>query len=480
MLPEQETPADLPAGRRPVEVFVSYAREDRARATVVMSALREEGFVVWWDDEIQVGTDFRTTLAAMLDETRSVLVLWSRASVPSRWVREEADHAQECKKLIPACIDDVQPPIGFRSAQCAMLTRFDGDRQHPEFRKLCNAIRQVVGPAGAAHLHPPNRVASPASAGGDTLVVGRPIHERSVPWARRLTGRKAWLFAAAVVVFAATAAALVPEGGDMKTGRDGLLYRRVQRGQFSMGCADCEPDEQPVRRVRLTSDFWITATEVTVDAYRRFVAATGRVLPPQTRRPEADPARFNRDWLEGTHPIVNVNYDEATQYCGWAGGSFPWNRGDLPTEAQWEYAARGGTTGLSFPWGDEISREKANYGYKDPKTGEIHPRASERGARDRWLFTSPVASFEANGFGLYDMVGNVQEWCRDAYRPYDPQRVTDPLAVPLTASEERVVRGGSFLYDYDDSRVENRSKNPPDGRYPDTGFRCVLAVRQLW
>jgi formylglycine-generating enzyme required for sulfatase activity len=78
------------------------------------------------------------------------------------------------------------------------------------------------------------------------------------------------------------------------------------------------------------------------------------------------------------------------------------------------------------------------------------------------------------------MVGNVQEWCRDAYRAYDPQQLTDPVAIPFGPSDERVVRGGSFLYDYDYSLVQKRSKNPPHERYPDTGFRCVLAVRELW
>jgi formylglycine-generating enzyme required for sulfatase activity len=448
---------------------------------MIMAALREENFVVWWDLEIRVGEDFRTALDTMLDATRSVVVLWSQASVHARWVREEADHAQERGTLIPACIDDVKPPIGFRSTQFAVLTGFNGDRQHPGFRKLCDAIRQVIA-APAPEVAREQAGAAAGVAGIDDALVTTPVvGEEAAP--RAAAGdsrRRRWLLSGAAVGVLMLAAVLIPERGETKTGHDELPYRRIHAGRFMMGCDRCEPDERPAHEINVTSDFWITQTEVTVDAYRRFALATGRAMPPQTSRPEADPAQFNPQWRDGSHPIVNVSHDDATQYCRWAGGRLPWSQGDLPTEAQWEYAARGGTTGLSFPWGNEISRDKANYGYKDPKTGDIYPRASERGARDRWLFTSPVGSFDPNGFGLYDMVGNVQEWCRDAFRPYDVAQQNDPVAAPFSPSDERVVRGGSFLYDQDDSRVENRSKNPPDGRYPDTGFRCVLPVRHLW
>jgi formylglycine-generating enzyme required for sulfatase activity len=293
--------------------------------------------------------------------------------------------------------------------------------------------------------------------------------------------RKAWVVGGLALGGAiALAAVFFPERGTTKRGRDGLTYVRIPAGRFLMGCNTvCEPDEQPSHEVTLTQDFWLAETEVTVEAYRTFVRAKGGSMPPQISRPEADPGQFNPQWRDGDHPIVNVSHDEASSYCRWVGGSLPWSRGDLPTEAQWEFAARGGTAGSSFPWGDQISRDKANYGYKSPD-GRIYPRASERGARDRWLFTSPVKSFEPNAFGLYDMVGNVQEWCRDAFRKYDATPSIDPSTAPAGRSEERVVRGGSFLYDQDDSRVENRSKNPPDGRYPDTGFRCVLSVRRLW
>jgi formylglycine-generating enzyme required for sulfatase activity len=463
------------------EVFISYAREDRRRAEMIATALRDEKFEVWWDDKIPIGADFRSTLDARLDATRSVLVLWSKDSVISRWVREEADSAQERGKLIPACIDDVRPPIGFRSAQCAQLVSFDGNRDHPEFRKLCDAIRQVIAAAAVHGAIPAKAGVVSTTTTSEHSLMATPARDGAAGL-RAAGGGDRWrrtlLLAGLAVGTSVATIVFIPERGRVKTGRDGLTYRRISAGEFIMGCDRCEVDERPAHRVRISADFWITETEITVDAYRRFATASGREMPPQTARPEANPAEFNPRWREGTHPIVNVNHDDATQYCRWAGGPLPWNRGNLPTEAQWEYAARGGSL-TSFPWGNQISRDKANYGYKDPLTAKIHPRASERGARDQWLFTSPVASFEPNGFGLFDTVGNVQEWNRDAFRPYAAD-AEDPYVEPVAASDERVVRGGSFLYDQDDSRVENRSRNPPDERYPDTGFRCVLPVRRLW
>ena len=96
---------------------------------------------------------------------------------------------------------------------------------------------------------------------------------------------------------------------------------------------------------------------------------------------------FNSKWEKGDHPIGSVTGEEAKAYCEWAGGR-------LPTEAEWEYAARGGKEGLKYPWGDEISHDRGNYERK--KGG-----------------TTPVGSYEANGFGLHDVAGNVWEWCAD-------------------------------------------------------------------
>src|SRR5690606_28237629 len=123
--------------------------------------------------------------------------------------------------------------------------------------------------------------------------------------------------------------------------------------------------------VRISKPFWMGRTEVPVRAYERFVAATDATMPPEPQGIRD----YNDGWGKKSHPMVKITWDEARSYCEWAGGR-------LPTEAEWEYAARGGQDGLKYPWGNERSHEEANYW--------------RSGGRDIWKNTAPVASFAAN------------------------------------------------------------------------------------
>ena len=201
-------------------------------------------------------------------------------------------------------------------------------------------------------------------------------------------------------------------------------------------------------------------------------------MPPQLPSECGDPAKFNPQWRQSDNPIVDVSWEEARRYCQWAGNG----RGDLPTEAQWEYAARGGTKDYAYPWGSELTHNDAHYGEpilvdNDPhKVKELRSREPKPRERDKWRYTAPVGSFPANGYGLFDMIGNVQEWCRDGFWPYPDANQVDPFVEP-SSEEQRVVRGGSFVYGALDCRVWSRNRNPPGGHYADTGFRCVLPIQ---
>ncbi|MGH8637526.1 MAG: SUMF1/EgtB/PvdO family nonheme iron enzyme, partial [Burkholderiales bacterium] len=167
-----------------------------------------------------------------------------------------------------------------------------------------------------------------------------------------------------------------------------IVWRRVPGGSFWMGCVPgdtrCRREETPRHEVRIDRPFDMMEREVTVSDFQAFAEKNGHGMPRQP------------DWYaQPDHPVVNITWDEARAYCAWAGGR-------LPTEEEWEHAARGGLDGRLFPWGDEFRGQ----GNADDTMGP-----------DRWTTTAPAGSFDPNGFGLRDMAGNVWEWTADWHRP---------------------------------------------------------------
>jgi len=233
---------------------------------------------------------------------------------------------------------------------------------------------------------------------------------------------------------------------------DKQQYVFVPPGSFQMGCAagdkHCDKDELPAHQATLTKGFWLGQTEVTVGAYKAFSAAV-------PEHPMPNPPYSKKYWSSTADPISNVSYDDAAAYCTWA-------LGRLPTEAEWEYAARAGASRI-YPWGDVADHEAANFFglSKNAKTGA-----------DKFEVAANVKSFPPNAWGIYDMLGNVGEFVADFYAPYDSGSVTDPTG-PANG-EERIIRGGSFAATTGQLRTSRRERVKPgfNGNY--VGFRCVL------
>ncbi|MCC6586287.1 MAG: SUMF1/EgtB/PvdO family nonheme iron enzyme [Bryobacterales bacterium] len=487
------------------DIFISYASADRARVKPLVEVLQREGWSVWWDRTIPPGKTWDQVIESAIQQARCVVVLWSKASVASEWVRLEAHDGKQRGILIPAKIDNVEPPFAFRMIQAASLVDWRGERNHAELAELLREVeslvpRRVQAAAEPAPGPPVNPVPMPVM---ETPPAAPKIREKKVarPWTghgRTMTfAAVGLLFVAGLAVWqpwrsgpapkreeprpdqptnkidskkgnpptvptvenkhkastsepkgsqtvaetksepkkreAADGQTLPPAPSEVRTKlnpKDGLEYVWIPPGQFQMGCSPGDNEcygETPAHPVTITRGFWMGRTEVTEAAYNRSLSKSGG---------------------SEQMPKVNVNWNEAKAYCEWAGLRFP-------TEAEWEYAARAGTTDARYGVVDSVAWHEGN-------------------SRDK---LHPVAGKRPNRWGLYDMLGNAWEWVQDWYDEgyYKGSPSADPPG-PRTG-KYRTLRGGSWYAPPGYTRASNRGRGEPTDRDFYVGFRCSGELR---
>jgi sulfatase modifying factor 1 len=257
-----------------------------------------------------------------------------------------------------------------------------------------------------------------------------------------------------------------------KNDKDGLKYVWLPAAEFTMGCqgADCDATKEVTPHpVRLSKGFWIGQTEVTVGAYKKFAKATGQALPPD---PDFRVRILNPGWAQDDLPMIAITWDEAKHYCEWAGGR-------LPTGAEWEYAARAGTTGPIYGDADRISWNSDNSGKPLDSAKAQKELAGGDGKKMLEVLKGngntphPVGLKEPNAFGLYDTIGNVLEWVSDfqAHEFTITAPETDPHG-PETGTRHGS-RGGSWITGPDRLRVTSQTSGALEYRSNYLGVRCV-------
>ena len=426
------TPNREHRGEFKTDIFISYSRKDLERVEPIVRELQKHGWSVFWDLEIPPGESWRSYIKKRLDESRCVLVAWSHISISSKWVIAEADEADKRDILVPVLLDAVEPPFGFSHIHAADLSDWNNDSSHLKFRQCLGAITSRISPAPIVDL-----------SSRDSAMLSLP----KVP--------------------------------------PNFVY--IRGGLFTMGSPETEVDRssnETQHEVKV-SDYYLCRHAVTVADFRKFIEDSSY----RTDAEKGDGSyvwdgkewkkRADINWRYGVsgnkrqqdeynHPVLHVSWNDSVAYCGWLSQKSS-KKFRLPTEAEWEYACRAGTT-TPFNTGENLTDDQANY------DGDYPYNHNSKGIfRENTL---PVSSFEPNAWGLYNMHGNVWEWCSDWYgeKYYDECRAKGIVENPSgpESGSDRVLRGGSWSNFARYCRSAYRFNGTPAYRNDHSGFRLAF------
>lgn len=451
-------------------IFISYAHENTRFALKLARRLQRQGIPIWLDQWHQAQDDsWDRSMTNALKGCQHVLLILSPAAVNSWTVQEQVMLAlREGKQIVPilhqpcplpAPLKEL-PPIDFTGRNRRALAQLLSYYPEAQGRFRAWSIpkpdwRNLVQPwlAWLLPLLWPGWL-------GPVIVLLLLLFGAGLYWspARRAQALVQPTPERLVIIRpTATSPPLPTPIGARVRKKDGQIMVVVPAGEFLMGSPETDPiagdDEKPQRLVYLDT-FWIDKTEITNQQYQ--LCLTAGVCTPT----HAQPTVFREEPL----PVVGVDWEQAAGYCRWVGGR-------LPTEAEWEKAARG-VDGRIYPWGNEFDQDRLNY-------CDVNCAADWRdfSGDDGYSYTAPVGSYPAGAspFGVLDMSGNVWEWTADWYNPDTYKTLTLRNPGGPVSGLQRVIRGGSWYYQGRNLRLVNRRKDAPTVSYDNIGFRCVIS-----
>ncbi len=480
------------------DIFICYSRQDASIADRLMQRFQEAGWNVFIDKQTHVGRRWHKEIEQKLHATKAVVVLWSANSRDSDYVLEEAEYGKRKDILFPAFIEQVETPYGFSRIQTADLTGWKGSEDSPDIMQLMNALRlhlNVSSPkVDTVECVDPIQLVPPTPTEPDTTK-----HEKTeishtwtpmkkivmvsvlvsfgfiiFPFVEWVTGIDDSIDGAVTPFDESNAE--VAKASSTKTSSDTTQTPEsvfpnneflptmvpIPAGSFIMG----EQDEEfiksisnndkkyygiPGKTIEIPELFYLSKHEITYAQYDHYIQQEQH-NNRKIRKPEA--ATGGR----GQQPVVTVDWYEAKAYTTWLSDQFNASC-RLPTEAEWEYAARAGSD-KAYPWGDNIGVNNAN--------------CRKCGSQWDGEQAAPVGSFKANTYGLYDMSGNVWEWTSSNWR--DQFDGNEQLSnVDVADDQLRVLRGGSWFNHPDHVRSSLRNDLTPDDRSYDFGFRVLCS-----
>ena len=399
------------------DIFLSYKSEDSEKAKKIAEAIEKKGYTVWWDRIIPPGRTFYEVIEEELDKAKCVVVLWSEKSIKAKWVITEASEGDKRGILVPILIEDVTPPLPFRMMQAAKLMDWDGTSLHPEFDLLIQSVGRILGrPAPMDSREPKQNEKEGEGKEEQEEKAKKEQEEQELLRGEERTKEKTC------------------------TNSIGMKFALIPAGKFSMGSP---PDEKGrfdyeglVHEVTIQNPFYLGIYPVTQQEWQ---AVMGE-----------NPSLFKGDKL----PVEQVSWDDVQEFIKKLNEKEGSDKYRLSSEAEWEYAARAGTT-TRYSFGDDES-ELGEYGW--------YNRNSDNK-------THSVGQKKSNSWGLYDMHGNVWEWVQDEWRISYAGAPTDGSA--WESGADRVLRGGSWYDDAGDCRSAFRDYIVPGNRSSNLGFRLL-------